>query len=38
MFFSAVRDPTILAATFGGITLGFGLIFPGMSGAASSKT
>lgn len=38
MFFSAVHDPTILAATFGCITLGFGLIFPDMGGAASSKT
>ncbi|XP_014394329.1 PREDICTED: nuclear pore glycoprotein p62-like isoform X2 [Myotis brandtii] len=31
-----LHDPTILAATFGGITLGFGLIFPGMGGAAST--
>ncbi|XP_015421721.1 PREDICTED: nucleoporin-62 C-terminal-like protein [Myotis davidii] len=32
----SLYDPTILAATFGGITLGFGLIFPGMGGAAST--
>lgn len=38
IFFFAVHDPTILATTFGGIILRFGLIVSGTGGAASSKT
>lgn len=38
MLFSAVGAPTTSTGTFGGITLGFGLKFPGAGGAAHTAS
>ena len=38
MLFSAVGAPATSMGTFGGITLGFGLKFPGAGGAAHTAS